>query len=397
MGQGVSIVGSQFSSLAIQMIAVTALQANPAQMGFLTASQTLPYLLLSLFIGVLVDRYSKRALLLWADGMRAAILVSAAALLVLGHMTVWELCAIVSSISLFTLIFDAALGAVIPELFEPGLRISVNSRLNMTLAGGDVFGPSLSGYALRMAGVTGTMLADAFTYLISAVCIFRGIPQGRKTSEENMAHIPRIGIFRSVAEGVSFVATHRVLRILGIGSAIWNFSWSAVLAVLVIHCIRDLRLTTIQIGIAFAAGGVGGIVGSLLGWHLGRIFQRGPVLVFTPLIGIAGSLLLLTSLQGYVFLITALALFLYNLGESSFGVNMQTTRQTVTPLPLMGRMDTAMRFCFKGMASLGAIAGGVVATRFCLQTTVLLGVTGLIATFVVFIASSLRKFSDATT
>lgn len=393
-GQAISIIGSQFSSLAIQLIAVTSLLASPMQMGFLTASQTFPYLILSLFVGVLVDRWPKRSLLLMADGVRAITLIATAALLVLGHMTVSALCAIVCFVSIFTLIFDAALDAAIPELFEPSRRLKVNSRMNMSLAGGDVVGPSMSGLALRVAGIMNTMLLDSLTYLISALCVFWAIPKGPKMGKERREATRDAGIFRSIAQGIAFVSTNPVLRVLGIGSGIWNLAWSTVLAVLVLHSVRDLHLTTVQIGFVFASGGLGGIVGSILGWRLVQRFRQGPVLVLTPLIGIAGAVSLLLPSGGNPFLVTALALFLYNLGESSFGVNMQTVRQAVTPLHLMGRMDTAMRFCFKGMASLGAIVGGMAASRFGLRTTLLLGVTGLVVAFTVFATSRLYHFSE---
>jgi ABC-type branched-subunit amino acid transport system permease subunit len=118
-------------------------------------------------------------------------------------------------------------------------------------------------------------------------------------------------------------------------------------------------------------------------------------LVLTPLIGIAGGATLLLPAQTNAFFLTAMALFLYNLGESSFGVNMQTTRQAITPMRLMGRMDTAMRFCFKGMASLGGAAGGLTASRFGLNTTLTLGVAGLAFTFVVFFGSELSQFDNS--
>jgi MFS family permease len=396
LGQAVSVIGSQFSALSIQVIAATALHANPTQMGLLTASQTFPYLILSLFIGVLVDRFRRKSLLIMADLVRGVILIAAAALLLTGQMTIWKLCGIVCVISLFTLIFDASLGAAIPELFQPGERITVNSRLNMTLAGGDVVGPSMSGYALRLVGISGAMLLDAVTYFASAFCIFFGIR--RKVNEDTCTGTTphRNGIFRSIFEGVTFVANNATLRILGIGSGIWNFSWSAVLAVLVLHAVHDLKLTSVQIGLAFASGGAGGISGSILGWRLARRFPQGKVLVFTPLIGIAGGVTLLMPAQSCPFMFTAIALFIYNLGESSFGVNMQTTRQALTPMHLMGRMDTAMRFCFKGMASLGAVTGGLIASRFELRATLALGVAGLAATFVVFSGSNLIRFSRPT-
>jgi predicted MFS family arabinose efflux permease len=238
------------------------------------------------------------------------------------------------------------------------------------------------------------MLLDSLTYFVSAFCILFGI---RRTVNEDLstgttAH--RNGIFRSILEGVSFVANNATLRILGIGSGIWNFSWSAVLAVLVLHAVHDLKLTSVQIGLAFASGGAGGIAGSILGWRLARKFSQGKILVFTPLIGIAGGVTLLLPTQSNAFLFTAIALILYNLGESSFGVNMQTTRQAVTPMHLMGRMDTAMRFCFKGMASLGAVTGGLIASRYGLRATLALGAAGLAATFVVFFGSNLIRLNN---
>src|SRR5260370_5526293 len=85
--------------------------------GYLRRRQTFPYLNPSLFVGVLVDRVSKRSLLLMADSVRAVALIAAAALLMLGHMSVSVLCSIVCFISLFSLVFASALRAASPEFF----------------------------------------------------------------------------------------------------------------------------------------------------------------------------------------------------------------------------------------------------------------------------------------
>ena len=108
------------------------------------------------------------------------------------------------------------------------------------------------GLALRVVGIPGAMLLDSLTYVISAFCVFWGIPKRAKGKREEGVATQRPGILRSVAQGIAFVSMNRVLRILGTGSAIWNFAWSAVLAVLVLHSVRDLHLTTVQIGFVFA-------------------------------------------------------------------------------------------------------------------------------------------------
>ncbi len=394
-GQAISVIGTQFSTLSIQMIAVLKLKASAAQMGVLTASQTLPYLVLSLFLGALIDRQPKRFLLLLSDLARAVILIAGALFLFSGHLTLWGLCSLVCLVAIFNLIFDASLGAVIPQMFTTNERDTVNARINSALVAGDVVGPSISGYALQCLGITGTLLFDAFSYVGSAFCILLGVPT--RASSDAKVRVPGItAVLREIRDGVRFVVTTPVLRILGIGSAVWNFSWSAVAAVLVIYAARNLHFTPSAIGLSFALGGVGGVLGSALGLHLAKTKSRGSILVFTPLIGVAGSFALLIPTSPHPSPLIALALFLYNLGESSFGVNMQTARQAVTPIALMGRMDTSMRFCFKGMASLGALAGGFIASRWGVRCTLLFGTFGLVTTFIIFLSSRLLSFDDLT-
>ena len=377
-GQGISIIGSQLSVVTIQVIAVKTLGASAMQMGVLTASQTIPYLMLSLFVGLLIDRVSKRRLLIVADIVRCLVILVTALLLLVGNLTIVELCVVICLIAVFNLVFDAASGALIPQLFSASQRLSVNSRLNITASGGDVVGPTLAGVALDVLRASGAMLVDSATYLVSCVCVWFSIPETKPArSEETSLSRPIARVLRALRAGLSFVAAQPLLRAFAIGSAIWNLSWSAVLAVLVIHLAKNLHTDATQIGLVFASAGIGGIVGACLGAWLGHQWRVRMTLVLAPLIGVIGGATLLIAQPSHPFATAAVALFLYGLGESCFGVNMQTCRQGVTPLRLMGRMDTTMRFCFKGMASLGAIAGGVVGSRWGVQAAIAFGVAGL--------------------
>jgi MFS family permease len=387
-GQGISIIGSQLSALTIQVIAVSTLGANAMQMGILTASQTIPYLVFSLFVGLMIDRVSKRRLLIISDIVRFATMLLAAVLLLLGTLTILELCGVVCFISVFNLVFDAALGALIPQMFTRSQRLTINSRLNITASGGDVVGPTLAGIALQVLRASGAMMVDAATYVVSSLCIWFSVPKTQAAFYEGRGETLQVpfarvsGVLEAIREGLVFVFSHPLLRAFAIGSAVWNFSWSAVLAVLVIQLTRTLHLGATQIGLVFAIGGVGGIVGASLGAWLGRHWQTRKVLSLAPAVGAIGGAILLIIHPGHPFAIAALALFLYGVGESCFGVNMQTCRQGVTPMRLMGRMDTTMRFCFKGMASLGAVSGGFIGSRWGVHDAIGFGVAGL------FIAAS---------
>lgn len=145
-------------------------------MGYLTALQTVPYLLHGLFISIVIDRTSKRRLLIGADLIRFVTLLFAAVLAAVHDLTIPLLCGIVCFIATLSLIFDAALGALIPQLFDSRQRLIANSRLSITLAGSEVFGPSLAGFLLQILSVTGIMLIDGATYLISALCVLFALP-----------------------------------------------------------------------------------------------------------------------------------------------------------------------------------------------------------------------------
>ena len=89
--------------------------------------------------------------------------------------------------------------------------------------------------------------------------------------------------------------------------------------------------------------------------------------------------------------ILAIGLFLFNAGQSGFGVNMQTCRQEVTPRELLGRMDTTMRVSITAMASIGALTGGYIAAHAGIRTTLTFGASGLFFVALGLASSSLER------
>jgi len=401
-GQSVSLVGSQLSALSFQLIAVTVLHASAGQMGVLTAAQTLPYLLFGLFVGVLVDNSSRRLLLVGTDLARFAVLIAASILALTGHLHIEIMWAVVCLIASFNLIFDAALGAYIPQLLSRNQWLAANSRLSVTSSASEVIGPGAAGYVLQVLFAPAAMLLDAVSYPFSAGCIALGKPKSMEGSLETSARLEgsrsrfgRRNIVGSVREGVTFVLKHPVLRVFALWSAVWNLSWSAVLSVFVLYATRTLTMTPGAIGLVFAVGGSGGVLGAAAAGKLAKQWSRGGVLVAAPFVAACGGLLVLAAGRPYAAVLTAVSLFVFNVGQSAFGVNMQTCRQEFTPPFLMGRMDTTMRLCFTGTASLGALAGGFIGSRFGLRVAIFFGISGLFVTVVGLKLSPLAHLVNA--
>jgi MFS family permease len=395
-GQAVSVTGSQLSAVSFQLIAVTTLRANASEMGILTAAQTFPYLCLGLFLGAVIDNSSRRLLLISSDFLRSAVLTGAAVLAAEKHLTIHLMWVIVCLTATFNLVFDSSLGAFIPDLLKPSQWSGANSRLSATVSAGEVTGPALAGFIVQVFAAPSAFLLDALSYIFSAICVVLCKPPRRGNSK--MAKLQEAEGFwnraskpvPAILEGLNFVIRHPILRIFGLWSAIWNFSWSAVLAVLVLYASRTLRIDAASVGICFAVGGLGGVLGASLATSAARSFSRSRMLVYAPFVGAMGATILLWS-SDHPRVSLAASLFIFNVGQSAFGVNMQTTRQLVTPTSLMGRMDTTMRLCFTGMSSLGALAGGFIGSRFGLHGSLVFGIAGLFVTAIGLRTSPLAK------
>ena len=382
----ISNIGTQVSALAFQVCAVSYLNATGTQMGIVSACKTAPYLLLPIVVGAIVDRLPRRAILITADLVRAALLITLAGFVSSGKLTVAGLCCGIFVLASFDLAFDAALGGYIPTLVGGHRLMAANSRLSGTLSGSELAGPAIAGYLLRVLAAPAAMIADACSFAISAV-LLSGVRDHRVSGGDSHSVEIRGGIL----SGFVHVFRQPVLRTLAICSGAWNLSWSAVLAVLVLYSTRHLHMSSTYVGIILAATGLGGMAGAFIAARLQHL-RCGKVLVFAPVIAAGGASLILVSNTQYTFILLFMAMFLYGTGESLFGVNMQTVRQQLTPPFLLARMDTAMRFCFRGMAAIGAFLGGYVADAHGVTATFTCGIAGLAATCVGLWLSGLADF-----
>src|SRR5512133_51629 len=119
----------QLSLAAVPLVAVLALGAGPGETGVLAAVQTLPFLLLSIPLGLLADRISRRRLMLWAEGLRALSLLA-----LLGFVG-----------AVATVGFSVAAPALIPALVPRELLGPANGRIELARSAPYAAGPALAG------------------------------------------------------------------------------------------------------------------------------------------------------------------------------------------------------------------------------------------------------------
>jgi hypothetical protein len=144
VGQSVSLVGSEVSQLAIPLLAVLSLGASPGEMGVLRAVTFAPYLL-SLPVGVLVDRIRRRPVLIGVDLLRALLLGSIPLAAVLGILAMPQLYVVAALSGALTLAFGVAYAAYLPGLVSSSSLMEANARLELSRSAAHAGGPGLAG------------------------------------------------------------------------------------------------------------------------------------------------------------------------------------------------------------------------------------------------------------
>ena len=130
-GQSVSLVGSQVTLLALPLTAILTLQATPLQVGLLSAAEFAPYLLVTLFAGVWVDRSRRRPVLIGADVGRAALLALIPLGATLGLLRIEALYAIAFAFGVLTVLFDLA-KSYLPSLVSSDQLLNANGKLQVS-------------------------------------------------------------------------------------------------------------------------------------------------------------------------------------------------------------------------------------------------------------------------
>ena len=287
-GQTVSLVGSQVSALALPLTAALVLDAGPVQMGLLGAAAFLPFLFLTLPAGAWVDRRRRRPILIGADigrGILVAVIPIAAAT---GLLRIEVLYVVALGSGCCQVLFDLAYLAHVPSLVPREELTEANGRLQATASAAEVGGPGIAGLLVQAVGAPLALLLDGVSYLVSAVTL-RMI----STPEPPPAPASKSPSFRAeVVQGLRFLRRQPVLRACAFEAAQFNLFNQVIIAVLILHATREIRLEPALIGLAFAVGSVGSLFGAGLAPRIAGRVGIGRAIAGSMVVACAAPLLL---------------------------------------------------------------------------------------------------------
>ena len=390
--EATSAIGSQFTAVALPLLAALSLGVSPMGFGVLAAAAGLPHLLFGLFAGAWVDRLRRRPVMIAADISRAGLLVTISVAAWFGALRIELLIAVAFLAETFTVFFDIAYLSYIPSLVSRDELVEANSRLEATASGAQVVGPALGGTLVRILGAPVALLVDAFSYIVSATLLWR-IRVAEATPERSDASLT---LRAEIGQGLRAVWQSPVLRALALSSTVVNLAGFLFLSIYVLYMTRDLGLGAEAVGLVFAAGGAGALLGSVVAgslrsrWGVGRVLLGSQVLF-----GLFGMLVPLAVLIPEVALpLVVAAEFLQWVMVLVFSINAVSLRQSITPDRLLGRVNGTMRFIVWGSRPIGSLLGGYLGGLIGLPMTLVVGAFGMLLAFVPLLVSPIPRLRN---
>jgi predicted MFS family arabinose efflux permease len=385
----VSQLGTQITLLALPVLAVTLLHATPLEMGVLAALETAAFLLIGLPAGAWVDRWRRKRVLVVNDLVRMVALASLPIAWALDVLSLWQLFLVAAITGTATVFFDIAYQSYLPTLVAADQIVDGNGKLESSRAVAQVAGPGITGILLRVLGAPLLIAFDAVSFLVSA--LFIGRIRHVDTVPDRANRRP---LRTEMAEGLGFVVRHPLLRRIVACTGTANFGSAMSGALLVIYSLRVLGLSETTLGIVFAAGSVGGLVGAVTGARFARWVGEGRAIPLSSLVIMPFTALIPLAVVGAPALLLVIGWFGFSWAVVAYNITQVSFRQRLCPPHLLGRMNASVRFIVFGTQPLGALLGGALGGWIGIVPTlwVSVGIAGLAAVWVV--ASPLMGMRD---
>lgn len=381
---------SEFGTLmgALQFTAVLVLGATPLQMGILVALRRAPGAVVGFLVGPWVDRHRKRPIMIATDLGRAVLFASIPISFLLGTLRIEQIYVVASFESVLTAIFDVAYRSYLPSLVSRDNLLEANSKLTGSEAFVEVTGFSVGGWVAQIFSAIGLALADALTFVASAVSLARiRTPEAPPQLVDGES-----GAVGELLEGLTIVWRDAVLRALALATVCEGLAFGVYSATILIFGVQELGMQPGLLGTIFALGGISSLFGSFFVGRASRRFGIGPAMVGGFLL-FAVSMYLVPMARGPL-VVASLFLMGNQLGDgfmTMYLINQTSLRQAITLPAALGRVNAILRSAEMTGLLMGAMVGGALAGVIGMRAAMVSGATvGLVGAGFLLLSPVLR-------
>lgn len=316
--------------------------------------QRLPYLVFSLYAGVMVDRWDRRLVVIVVNLLRALVLVVLAVLIAGGQVNPGVVLAALFLLGTAEVFADITKSALLPMMVPHSELGTANARMVTAFqTANQLVGPPIGAF-LFAVGMAIPFGVQAVAMALGAVLI------SRIARTPGMGASARSAVVGELKAGVKWLWNHSSLRILAITVFVFNITFGAAWSVLVLVAIERFQIGEVGYGVMIAVGAVGGIFGAVAYGGLERRFGMANIMRAGLIVECATHLVLATTTWP---VLGMTMLFLFGVHNSLWATTTTTIRQRVVPSNMLGRVSSVNQLGSYGGMVLGAAIGGVIASQ----------------------------------
>lgn len=352
-GQVISLTGTWMHSAA-QGWLVLKITDSPFYLGLVSSAASVPVLFFTLAGGVIADRFSKKTILLMTQTLLMFLALTLAILVSAKAVTVWHVMFIAFFIGTVNAVDIPARQSFLIEMVGKENLLNAIALNSAAFNGTRTVGPAIAGVLIGYFGLGVCFYVNAVSFLAAIIALLK------MRFEKNEAEkIQRSGVKEELIEGLKYLFSEPRIYTLIIAVGVISFFGFPYLVFLPVYARDILKTGAAGLGILMGVAGAGALTGAFILAVRGDFAKKGLLLALS---GTGFSLALLIFSFSTTLWLSYAMLFLIGLGAISQVATANSMLQLAVPDRLRGRIMSSFTMVFLGMATLGNLAIGTLAS-----------------------------------
>ena len=386
---------AQFSEQIIiavlPIIAVLSMNASAAETAFIQMINTLPFLLLSIPMGVIADRVSRKKLMIIIEIVRATAIFILFYLTFSGSLSINKIALFGFFIAMGTVIYSVASPALVASFVIKEQLINANRSIEIAKSVAFTAGPALGGIlASYLSGGLAFILAFSLS-IVSAVFLIC-LPK------EPLIEKSGRNIIQELCDGLIFLIKNKYLMPITITAFVFNLSQYLLLSIFAYYVINNLSFTSFEVGASLSLIGLGMLIGSFLYKIISKKINFGFQLSLGPISAFMASILMFLTLIYSAKILVFVAFFFFGFGPIIWTISTVSLRQLITPSNMIAKVSSVIMTITFGARPLGAAIGVYISANFGVKSCILAVLIGFLIQLIIILLSKpakLKNLSDA--